>query len=299
MHNSLIKRLLCTLLAGAVTFGSMTFPTAAMAEDIDEYLDDLDDLTDDEIKALKEIDDIDGDGDIDDDDIEAVETILTVAVLSEVANEVENEAKKQAQAEAKKKAEKERNKYVNVTGIYVSSTGVDLNPGQSFRISAHVKPDDANNQGVSYSSSNPSVASVDGSGLIVANNTGNCVVTSRSNENGFQAYTYVRVNPAPAVAAQTVASDAAWLAVATNLVTAAAPGGIVTLAAAKPMTFNSAFANALKKRPDVGVIVTYPYGGKNYTMAIPAGYNLSSKLDKSGNVSFLALAAAKDGIVVK
>lgn len=56
--------------------------------------------------------------------------------------------------------------------------------------------------------------------------------------------------------------------------------------------------NALKMRLDVGLLIAYPYNGHSYAMAVPAGYNLSAKMDKTGKVSFLSLAAVKDGKIV-
>ncbi len=112
------------------------------------------------------------------------------------------------------------------------------------------------------------------------------------------ACTYVRVNPAPAVAAQTVAQDANWTTLSTKLILSAAPGAIVNLVAPKPLSFDAGMINALKMRPDVGLLIAYPYNGHTYAMAVPAGYNLSAKTDKNGKVSFLALAGVKDGKIL-
>ncbi len=108
----------------------------------------------------------------------------------------------------------------------------------------------------------------------------------------------MRVNPAPAVAAQTIAQDANWTAIAANMIATAAPGAVVNLVAPKALSFDALMINTLKTRPDVGLLIAYPYNGHTYLMAVPAGYDLTSKIDKKGKVSFISLAAVKDGKIV-
>ncbi|MCR5747669.1 MAG: Ig-like domain-containing protein [Lachnospiraceae bacterium] len=325
MLNSTKKRFLCALLAGTVLFSGIAFPATARADEDDDHdvdvvetVEDLEDVKKEEKEVIDVVRDFDHDGDIDEKDVEVVSTIMTIAFLDGICDAAEADAEKQAAAEAQAAAvkaaataaantaanavnnsqKKEEKKDVKVTGIDVSSTGVELTPGQSFQISAAVRPGDAKNRGVSYSSNDSSVASVDGNGMIWANKPGNCIITARSNDGGFQAYTYVRVNPSASTVAQTMAADAAWLTAATNMVMTAAPHSVVNLVATKPMTFDKAFANALKTRSDVGVIVTFPYNGLTHTMAIPAGYNLTSKLANDGSVSFLKLSTVNDGKLI-
>ena len=314
--NSIKMRIICGLMAGTVAFGGLAFPATVRADDIDDFLDDLADLDDDEIDVLLNLTDLDKDGDIDEKDVEAIETMMTLTVLDRYAEEAERQAEaeakrqaqiaaqqaqiaaQQAQIDALKKAEQERNKVVKVNGIYVSSTDVTLTPGQTYQIVARVKPENARNQGVSYYTSDSRIANVDQSGVIVGVNPGSCVITSSANENGCSVRTYVRVNPAPAVAAQTISSDAAWMSTAVTMITTAAPGATVNLVANKPMSFDASVINALKLRPDVSLLVSYPYKGHVYAMAVPAGYNLTAKMDKTGKVSFLSLAAVKDGKIL-
>ncbi len=302
--------MMCGLTAVTVAFGSLAAPVNVWADDDDdEFLEDLVDMDDDEEKALRSLKDHDGDGDIDEDDVDAVATMITVAAISQAAQEQEQqykaeiakqqaalEAQKQATLEAQKKLE-EQKKAQNVSGIWVSTTEVTLTPGQTFQIVAGVKPDSARNRGISFSTSDPNTATIDASGIIKANNVGSCYVTARSHEGGFQACTYVRVNPAPAQAAQTAVQDSSWMAAATQMVVAAAPGQVVNLVAPKALSFDAGMINALKLRPDVGLLIAYPYNGHAYLMAIPAGYDLTSKM-VGGKVSFLSLAAVKDGKVV-
>ena len=72
---------------------------------------------------------------------------------------------------------------------------------------------------------------------------------------------------------------------------------MVNLVAPKAMSFDAAMINALKARPDVGLLIAYPYAGHTYLMSVPAGYNLTAKKDTNGKVSFVSMAAVKDGKV--
>ena len=194
--------------------------------------------------------------------------------------------------------EKAKKKEGRVTGIALSSTDVVLTPGQTYQVIAYVLPDQARNKRVYFSSTNASVATVDGSGIIRANSIGSCVIKATTDEGSYSACTTVRVNPAPAQAALTVSQDANWTAIATNMIIAAAPGATVNLIAPKAMSFDAGMINALKVRSDVSVLVGYPYNGHTYALAVPAGYNLAAKMDQSGKVSFVKLAAVKDGKIL-
>lgn len=84
--------------------------------------------------------------------------------------------------------------YISVNGIQIGSTSMTLNAGESRGLSASVTPSNANNKGISYSSNNDSVAWVGADGVVHANAEGNCVITARTDENGYCAYCNVAVN---------------------------------------------------------------------------------------------------------
>ena len=306
MFDSMKMRLMCGVTAVAVALGSFAAPVNVWADDDDDFLEDLVDLSDDEIDVLNNLDDHDGDGDIDEHDIDAISTIIAIAALDEANNQYQAEldaqrrAAQAAQAEldALKRAQAEKEKSRHVSGIWVSSTDVTLTPGQTYQIIAGVRPDTAVNKGVHFYTSEWNVASVDGSGIIRANSIGSCYITAVSDDGGYQARTYVRVNPTPAAAAQTVAQDANWTSIVANMIATAAPGAVVNLVAPKALSFDTLMINTLKTRPDVGLLIAYPYNGHTYVMAVPAGYNLAAKMDKNGKVSFLSLAAVKDGKII-
>ena len=217
------------------------------------------------------------------------------------AQKAADDARKALELEQKLKKEKEKNKSNSeqrATGIAVSSTDVVLTIGQTYQITAYVLPDNARNKRAYFSSSDSNVASVDGSGVIRGNSVGSCVIYSTSEDGGYKACTTVRVNPTAAQATQTVAQDANWTTIAANMIVAAAPGSVVNLVAPKAMSFDAGMINALKARPDVSLLIAYPYNGHTYAMAVPAGYNLSAKMDKNGKVSFVKLAGVKDGKII-
>ncbi len=314
MFDTIRKRFMTAFMAASVAIGALACPVNVMADEDDDLLEDLMNRTPEELDFLDSIIDEDSDGDIDESDIKAAVAALEVAdALAEAAEyqqkiedemrrkELEDaqrlaalEAKKRAELEAQLKAERDR----RVTGIAVSTTYVTLHPGQTYQVFAYVKPDNARNKRYYFNSNNPSVASIDGSGIIRANGAGNAVICATTDENGYRAYITVDVNYAPVVAAQTVAQDANWTTIAASMIIAAVPGATVNLVAPKALSFDAGMINALKARPDVSLLIAYPYNGHTYTLAVPAGYNLAAKMDKTGKVSFVKLAAVSDGKLV-
>jgi hypothetical protein len=320
VFDSIKTRLMCGVTAAAVAFGSLAAPVYVWADDNDDFLDYLIDTTDDEDHFLNNLPDHDGDGDVDEDDIDR-------ELLDDLFNEIESQERQrqqelenqkraaqaaqaeldaqkraaqaaQAELDALKRAQAEKEKSRYVSGIWVSTTDITLTPGQTYQIIAGVRPDTAVNRGVHFYTSDWNTASVDGSGIVKANNVGSCIITAVSDDGGYKAFTAVKVNPAPAVVAQTIAQDANWTGIAANMIATAAPGAGVNLVAPKALSFDSLMINTLKTRPDVGLLIAYPYNGHTYLMAVPAGYDLTSKIDKKGKVSFLSLAAVKDGKIV-
>ena len=91
---------------------------------------------------------------------------------------------------------REENRHVNVTGICVSSTAVQLKVGECYKITGYVKPDNASNQGITYYSTNPAIAKVNANGVITAVNPGTCNIVSVSNEGGYEVNTCMTVLPA-------------------------------------------------------------------------------------------------------
>ena len=194
--------------------------------------------------------------------------------------------------------ERNQNQSVSVTGVYFDSAGVTLVPGQTFQDCGHVQPDNASNQGISYSTSNANVAVIDGNGVITAIAPGSCIVFAVSNDGNYTARACVNVNAGAAAAAQSQAGDVSWNNSAAATIQATAANGTANLVATKTVSLNSTVLSALASRPDVSLLIAFPYKGHSYLMAVPAGYNLYSKADSSGNVSLLTLSAVNDGKII-
>lgn len=65
----------------------------------------------------------------------------------------------------------------SVTSITIDNDKITLNPQDTYELSPKIIPDDAYNKNLSFTSSDPSVASVDDQGKITANQTGKAVIT--------------------------------------------------------------------------------------------------------------------------
>lgn len=67
------------------------------------------------------------------------------------------------------------------TGVQVQSTAITLNEGDSFGINAKVVPANASEKGITYTSSDTDVATVNAKGYITAQSAGTCTITVASN----------------------------------------------------------------------------------------------------------------------
>lgn len=74
-----------------------------------------------------------------------------------------------------------------VTGIRLDSDYKELKVGESFELVAKVEPEDATNKGVTWSSSNPSVVSVDDKGKVSALLSGEAIITATTVDGGYSA----------------------------------------------------------------------------------------------------------------
>ena len=157
MMNTMKMKLMSALLAVSVIFGSFALPTTVAAYDFD----------DDDYWYY----------DDDDEYLDDYEDLIRMELIAH-------------------HYDKKYNSYVNVTGVAVSSTAVQLPIGGSYQITGYVKPENANNQGVCYYSTNPMIATVDGNGVIRALNPGTCTIVTKTSEGGYECYTSMTVLPA-------------------------------------------------------------------------------------------------------
>lgn len=88
---------------------------------------------------------------------------------------------------------------VEVTDISINKTSLSLQTGQEEALRATVKPDNATDKTVSWSSSDTSIAIVDSNGKVTAKSAGSATITCKANDgSGVQATCAVTVtNPKP------------------------------------------------------------------------------------------------------
>ncbi len=85
---------------------------------------------------------------------------------------------------------------IPVTGVNVNPTSATLTEGETLLITATVLPNNADNQSVSWSSNDTSIATVDTNGLITAVAEGSATITVTTNDGNFTATTGVTVQAA-------------------------------------------------------------------------------------------------------
>ncbi len=164
--------------------------------------------------------------------------------------------------------------------------------------------------GGDFQSTNPGVASVNSYGVITANGEGTCAIKVIGYQGGF-AFVSVRVKGesrknnnntnvvyVPQPVYNPAATNASWLAIATNLIVSAPRNSTVNLSSLTPLSFDANFANVLKLRPDVTVNVTYGFNGHTFLLTIPRGYNLAGKLNPYGLIDFVTLSNVVDGKIM-
>ena len=98
-------------------------------------------------------------------------------------NSSSNNSNNQSKPETSTPAPTPEPQPVKVTSLTTSTGNLTLEVGQSSKMSVTVNPSNADNKSVTFSSSNSGVATVDGSGNIVAKGAGTATITAKSNEN--------------------------------------------------------------------------------------------------------------------
>lgn len=87
---------------------------------------------------------------------------------------------------------------VAVSGVSLSRSSLEMAVGQSYRLTATLRPSDAANLKLSWSSSKPAVADVDNDGRVEALAAGTATITVTTEDGGYQASCTVTVQPADA-----------------------------------------------------------------------------------------------------
>jgi len=83
---------------------------------------------------------------------------------------------------------------IPVTGVTVSPTSAIINKNTTTQLTATVLPTNASNQGITWTSSNTSVATVNASGLVTGVAKGSATITVKTNDGGKTATCTVTVN---------------------------------------------------------------------------------------------------------
>ena len=83
--------------------------------------------------------------------------------------------------------------FVPVTGVEVAPSSVTLTEGESIQITATVLPDNATEPGVTWTSADPRVATIDATGQLTAENFGSTFVVATTPEGGFTDTAFVTV----------------------------------------------------------------------------------------------------------
>lgn len=86
--------------------------------------------------------------------------------------------------------------HVVVTGITISATSHEMAVGDTFTLSAAVEPENATNNKVIWTSNNESIATVDQTGVVIALEPGNVIITATSEDEEKEASCTITVRSA-------------------------------------------------------------------------------------------------------
>ena len=82
---------------------------------------------------------------------------------------------------------------VAVTGVTLNKTSLNLGPTESSTLTVTIKPSSASNKGITWSSSNEAVATVDANGKVIAKKDGTAVITVTTKDGSYTATCNVTV----------------------------------------------------------------------------------------------------------
>lgn len=82
---------------------------------------------------------------------------------------------------------------VSVYNVLVAPKEITLGPGDTFQLTATTEPSNATDQGVTWFSNNPAIASIDDTGLVTATGLGEIDVTVVADDGGYSASALINV----------------------------------------------------------------------------------------------------------
>lgn len=107
---------------------------------------------------------------------------------------------------------------VNVSGVSIDQGSLSLEVGQNATLVANVTPTDATNKNVNWTSSTPSVASVNNSGLVTALTAGSTTITVATTDGGYQASCNVAVTAPAAPSGYSLVTNSDQLTAGDNII---------------------------------------------------------------------------------
>jgi len=189
----------------------------------------------------------------------------------------------------------EIDKNVKVTGVELNKTSLTLAEGASETLIATVSPDDATNIKVTWSSSEPSVATVNG-GTVTAIKAGSAVITVKTTDGGKTATCNVTVTPpAPvftAVTGITGVPTAATAGTALTLTGTVEPSGATN----KTITWSVASAGTTGATITGNTLNTTTAGTVTVKATIVNGATATTNYTKDFNITVNAAFVAVTGI---
>ena len=99
---------------------------------------------------------------------------------------------------------------VAITGVSLNRTSTTLVVGDRETLTATISPANATNQNVTWSSSNPNIATVDANGRVTAVSAGTATITVRTVDGGFTANSTVTVTVPPTTDVGVVINGVRW-----------------------------------------------------------------------------------------
>ena len=160
---------------------------------------------------------------------------------------------------------------IHVTSVSLDKTSLELTEGETAQLTATVKPDNATNKNVTWSSSAPNVATVDSSGKVTAVAPGTATITVTTADGGFTATCAVTVRSdiPPANPNYRITVEATQGGAVTTDPTAAKAGTTVTLTPVPDRGYQVGSV-AVTDRFGEAVAVTENADG-TYTFTMPNG----------------------------
>ena len=200
-------------------------------------------------------------------------------------------------------------KNLPVTAINIKEKNPVIEAGDMIKLNAIISPSNTSNNSVSWESSYPMTAIVTGNGTVAGISPGYAIITCTSlydtriknsivvtvtNANPYKNY----INAAKNINTNTDDKYNPTHSTALNFMTIsqimmAAPNSKVIVEQETPMSYDASVAAMLVNRPDISLACRFKMNGVKFELTLPAGFNLASRLDKTGYIDWINLCTDK------